>query len=64
MNRAKIGAETKGETRESPIQMVLKKRVIVCGDRIRMIGSFRSSDLIPRIMVAGGQISVDLFGIH
>jgi hypothetical protein len=63
VNRAKIGAETKGETRESLIQMVLKKRVIVGGDHIGMIGPLRTSDLIPSIMVARGKISVYLFGI-
>ena len=63
MNGPKIGAETKGETRESLIQVVLKKRVIVGGDRIGMIGPFRPSDLISCIIVACGKISVDLFGI-
>ena len=63
MNGAKIGAETKGETRDRLIQMVLKKRVIVGGDHIGMIGTFGTSDLIPCIMVASGKISVYLFGV-
>jgi hypothetical protein len=63
VNRVKIGAETTGETRKSLIEMVLKKRVIVGGDRIGMIGPFGTSHLIPCIVVAGGKISIDLFGI-
>jgi hypothetical protein len=63
VNRVKIGAETKGETRKSLIQVVLKKRVIVGGDRIGMIGPLGTSHLIPCIIVTCGKISVDLFGI-
>ena len=63
MNGPKIGAETKGETRESLVQVILKKRVIVGGDRIGMIGPIGTSHLIPCIIVAGGKISVDLFGV-
>jgi hypothetical protein len=63
VNGAKIGAKTKGETRDRLIQMVLKKRVIVGGDHIGMISPFRTSDLIPRIIVASGKISIDLLGV-
>jgi rRNA processing protein Krr1/Pno1 len=63
VNRVKIGAETKGETRKSLIQVILKKRVIVGGDRIGMIGPFGTSHFISCIIVTCGKISVDLFGI-
>jgi hypothetical protein len=63
MNRVKIGAETKRETRKSLIQVVLKKRVIVGRDRIGMIGPLGTSDLVSCIIVTCGKISVDLFGI-
>jgi hypothetical protein len=63
VNGAKIGAETKGETRKSPVQVILKKRVIVGGDHIGMIGPLGTSHLISCIVVASGKISVDLLGM-
>jgi len=62
VNGSKIGAKAKGKTRKGLIQNVLKKRVIIGGDRIGMIGPIGTSHLIPCIIVAGGKISIDLFG--
>jgi hypothetical protein len=63
VNRVKIGAETKRETRKSLVQLILKKRVIIGGDHIRMIGPFGTGDLISGIIVTARKISVHPFGM-
>jgi hypothetical protein len=63
MDDAEIGAETKGETRKSLIQLILKKGVVIRGDRVGMIRSFTTSRPVSRIMVTRGKISVDEFGV-